>query len=164
MKAVYWSAILSWRPWNCFMLNPFHESSQTIITSKVSIRFQDIPILKNHIVIPPHALVKTHKHRYSYLENGSNICFHEPTKLASNKSLGQTLDEYLNLKDGHPTTKMMNFQDSLTLLNKLQKQLFGEIMLDQESNMIERWLNFGEKLRTIYDIYQYTLLKFKSVF
>ena len=162
LKAVHLSALLSWRPWNWFKVNPFFRSEQSVITRTGTIRFQDIPILKEHIVIPPHTRVKTYKHRYSYLENGREICFHNPTKLDSERNLGQTIYEYLNFKNGQPTMKMINFQESTSLLKELKQKIFEEKLLDKKENILEGWVNFGEKLRNEYEIFQFMLIKLKD--
>lgn len=161
LKAVHMT-FFSWRPWHWFMDEPFYWETQNIITQTGTIGFQNIPILKEHIVIPPHVKVTTHKHRYSYLENGSEVCFHEPTKLDTKLTLEQTIYDYLNFQDGQPTTQMTNLQESISLLNNLQNELFEESKSDQKESIFERWLNFGEKLRTEYDIFQFMLIKLKN--
>jgi hypothetical protein len=162
LNAIHKTSIFSWRPWNSFMDDPFYRELQYIITPKGSIRFQNIPILREHIVIPPHERVTTHKHKYSYLENGNEICFHEPTKLDGEQTLGQTIYEYLKFQDGQPTTQMTNLQESISLLNGLQNELFEENQFSQKENILESWLDFGEKLRTEYEIFQFMLIKFKN--
>jgi hypothetical protein len=124
LLAVHMSSILSWRPWHWFMDEPFFERNQNILTSTGSIRFQNVPILREHIVIPPHIKVTTHKHKYSYLENGKEVCFHEPTKLEGEQTLGQTIYDILRFRDGQPTTEMINLSESISLLGSLQDFFF----------------------------------------
>jgi hypothetical protein len=166
LMAVHMSSLLSWRPRHWFMDEPFYRQTQNIITSTGSIRFQNIPILKEHIVIPPHTKVTTHKHKYSYLENGKEVCFHAPTRLDNEVSLGQAIYNHLKFIDGQPTTEMIGLSESISLLTNLQNGLFEDnqasITDNISENIIERWLDFGEKLRTEYEIYQFMLLKFKN--
>ena len=162
LLAVHMSSLLNWRPWHWFMYEPFYEQTQNILTSTGSIRFHNIPILKEHIVIPPHAKVTTHKHKYSYLETGKEVCFHDPTNLDSQSTLGQTIYDFLKFRDGQPTTEMINLIESASLLNNLQNEIAGETQDGQNQNVISRWIEFGERLRTDFDIYQFMLLKLKN--
>lgn len=162
LLAVHMSSILSWRPWRWFMLDPFYEGTQNILTSTGSIRFQNIPILKEHIVIPPHIKVTTYKHKYSYLETGKEICFHVPTSLDNQSTLGQTIYDFLRFQDGQPTTEMINLNESISLLNSLKNEQLGETENGQNQSIINRWTEFGERLRTDFDIYQFMLLKLKN--
>jgi hypothetical protein len=132
------------------------------LTSTGSIRFQNIPILKEHIVIPPHTKVTTHKHRYSYLETGKEVCFHDPTNLENQSTLGQAIYDFLRFREGQPTTEMINMTESRSLLDSLQNELFGDNQIDQNQNVINMWIEFGEKLRTDFDIYQFMLLRLNS--
>jgi hypothetical protein len=159
LLAVHMSSLLSWRPWHWFMYEPFYKQTQNILTSTGSIRFQNIPILKEHVVIPPHTRVTTHKHKYSYLESGKEVCFHEPTNLDSQSTLGQTVYDFLKFRDGQPTTEMINLSESASLLDNLQNGIVGEISIERNQNVINRWVEFGERLRTDFDIYQFMLLK-----
>lgn len=160
--AVHMSSLWSWRPWHWFMHDPFFEQEQNILTSTGSIRFQNIPILKEHIVIPPHKKVTTHKHKYSYLESGKEICFHDPTNLENQSTLGQSIYDFLRFRNGQPTTEMINLNESTSLLGSLQDGLLGETQIGQNTNIIDRWIDFGERLRTDFDIYQFMLLRLKN--
>ncbi|MBO0939724.1 hypothetical protein J2I47_24475, partial [Fibrella sp. HMF5335] len=162
LLAVHMSSLLSWRPWPWFMHEPFYEQSQNILTSSGSIRFQNIPILKEHIVIPPHTKVVTYKHKYSYLETGKEVCFHEPTNLENQSTLGQTIYDFLKFREGQPTTEMINLSESSALLDNLQNGLFDEAQEGRIQNIISRWIEFGDRLRADFNIYQFMLLKLKN--
>jgi len=161
LLAVHMSSLLSWRPWHWIFFDPFDAQTQNIVTSTGSIRFQNIPILKEHIVIPPHAKVTTHKHKYSYLETGKEICFHDPTILENQSTLGQTIYDFLRFRDGQPTTEMTNLSQSAPLLENLQNGLFSENQVMQNQSVISRWIEFGELLRKEFDIFQFMLIKLK---
>ena len=162
LLAVHMSSLLSWRPWHWFRHDPFFEQTQNILTSTGSIRFQNIPILREHIVIPPHIKVNTHKHRYSYLESGKEICFHSPTKLDNEKNLGQTVYDFLRFRDGQPTTEMINLNESVSLLSNLSEGIISEKVSNSSEQIIDRWLEFGKTLWNEYEIYQYMLIKLKN--
>lgn len=160
--ALHMSSLLSWRPWHWFMDEPFHKQTQNIITPTGNIKFQNIPILKEHIVIPPHKKVTTHKHKYSFLENGKEVCFHEPTILNDEQTLGQAIYNFLNFNDGQPTTGMINLSVSTDLLNNLQNGIFKVPQANNNEEIIGRWTDFGEKLRAEFEIYQFMLIKLKN--
>lgn len=40
--------------------------------------FNRIPVIPQHITIPPHATVTSAKHSYSFSEQGRDLCFHSP--------------------------------------------------------------------------------------
>ena len=162
LMAVHMSSIWSWRPWHWFMDDPFYEQTQNVLTSTGTIKFQNIPILKEHIVIPPHAKVTTHKHKYSYLETGKEVCFHDPTNLENLSTLGQTIYDFLKFRDGRPTTEMMNLTESSSFLRNLQAEQLSVIDDRRNQSIIDRWAQFGEKLRTEFGIYQFMLLKLKN--
>jgi len=156
------SSLLNWRPWHWIRHDPFFEQTQNILTQTGSIRFQNIPILKEHIVIPPHTKVTTHKHRYSYLESGKEVCFHSPTKLEGVQNLGQTIYDFLRFKDGQPTTEIINLKESNSLLKNLSNVIKLEDEINSNEQIIDRWLSFGKKLWDDYEIYQYMLIKLKE--
>ncbi len=162
LLAVHVSSLLSWRPWHWYRHDPFFEQTQNILTQTGSIRFQNIPILREHIVIPPHAKVTTHKHRYSYLESGKEICFHEPTILDNGQNLGQTIYDFLKFRDGQPNTEMINLKESMSLLEDLSENIVSQKNISSNDQIIDRWLHFGEKLWKEYEIYQYMLIKLKN--
>lgn len=162
LLAVHMSSIWNWRPWHWFMHEPFYEQTQNILTSTGSIRFQNIPILKEHIVIPPHTRVTTHKHKYSYLETGKEVCFHDPTNLDSQSTLGQTIYDHLKFQNGQPSTLMTNLKESTSLLDNLKAGLTGELQNERNDNVIDKWIDFGERLRIDFDIYQFMLMKLKD--
>lgn len=159
LLAVHQSSIFNWRIWHWWMREPFYEQTQNILTPTGSIRFQNIPILKEHIVIPPHTRVTTHKHKYSYLEVGGAVCFHDPTNLEDHSNLGQTIYDFLKFQDGQPTTRTINLNESMSFLNQLQNVAFGETEGTQNQSQINSWVEFGERLRVEFDIYQFMLLK-----
>ena len=162
LLAVHMSSLLSWRPWHWFMHDPFYEQMQNVLTTTGSIRFQNIPILKEHVVIPPHTRVKNHKHKYSYLETGNEVCFHDPTNLENQSTLGQTIYDFLGFRDGQPSTNMISLIESTSLLDTLQNGLFDESPNGQNENITNKWMEFGERLRTDFDIYQFMLVRLKN--
>lgn len=165
LLAAHSSSIINWRPWYLFYDEPFFERSQDIVTRTGAIRFQNCPVLHEHISIPPHVKVKDSKHKYSYLENGHEICFHSPSLVDDQVTLGQLVYDFMKFGDGQPTRKMTNLFESTGLLNDLSSACFGESDSRPNENIslppIEQWIDFGEKLKSSYDIDQYMLIKFR---
>jgi hypothetical protein len=166
LLSVHFSSLMHWRPWHIFDMDPFFEREFNIISPTGSIKFQNCPVLREHITIPPHTLVNTHKHRYSYRENGSQTCFHSPLMIGETNSLGQFMYDFFRFKDGQPTSEMISLYESLNLLNELSNDLFGYTYSngndDNSFFYIDSWINFGEKLKITYDIDQFILLKYKN--
>ncbi|HEY4198885.1 MAG TPA: hypothetical protein VGM63_25270 [Mucilaginibacter sp.] len=104
----------------------------------------------------------THKHKYSYLENGKAVCFHDPTNLDTQSTLGQTIYDFLKFQDGQPTTEMISLAESASLLNLLENGMVSETVGRQDQNLINRWADFGERLRNEFDIYQFMLLRLNN--
>jgi hypothetical protein len=166
LLAVHFSSLVNWRPWRLFYLDPFFEREFNIVTSTGSIRFQNCPVLREHIAIPPHVAVSTHKHRYSYLENGRQTCFHSPSFLKETPNLGQFIYDFIRFKDGQPTTEMINFNESMIFLNELSNDIFNIYYerknYDNPFFKLDSWPDFGEKLKLSYDIEQYLLIKYRN--
>lgn len=167
LLAVHTSSIIHWRPWHLFFDHPFFERNQNIVTHTGSIRFQNCPVLREHIAIPPHTKVTTSKHKYSYLETGQQVCFHSPSILDDQITLGQFIYDFMRFDNGQPARRMTNIFESANLLNELSNACFGESYPSQTDalnlpSIIDQWLDFGEKLKIIYDIDQYMLLKFRN--
>jgi len=162
LLAVHMSVLLSWRPWHYFRDYPFFEQTQTVLTSTGSVRFQNIPILKEHIVIPPHARVTTHRHRYSYLETGTDVCFHQPTQVDGANSLGQEIYDFLRFRDGQPTTEMLDFEDSVSFVDDLSSGIIDLSRQRMSDSIVNRWIAFGEHLRKEFEIFQFGLIKLRN--
>ena len=163
LLAVHLNSILHWRPWHFYYKYPFFDQEFNIVTRTGSIRFQNCPALRDHITIPPHTKVETYKHRYSFLESGKQACFHSPTTINNNVNLGQFVYDFLGFSNGQPTTNMLNINESVQLLNGLNlicfDESFGEIKID---SILDRWLDFGDRLKEVYNIEQYMLIKFEE--
>lgn len=164
LLAVHTTAILRW-PFHIFYHEPFFQGTQEIITRTGSIRFQNCPVLSQHIAIPPHAKVASAKHNYSFLETGQQVCFHSPTQIESHLSLGQLIYDFMKFNEGRPARQMTSISDSVNLLASLNRITFGEvgnILESDERSVIGRWIEFGGRLKAIYDIDQYLLIEFKQ--
>lgn len=161
-SSIHLSAILSWRPWYWFDIDHFSRSDINIFGPSGSIRFQNIPILKEHITIPPHTLVSNHKHRYSYLERGNEACFHSPEAIENNNNLGEVIYNLLRFQNGEPTMEMIDYEGSLDFLHELKESISIEsaITENQVNGIFDQWANFGEILKQKYEIEQFMFVRY----
>jgi len=145
--------------------HPWRLKDTTISSSSGQVKFERIPFLADHITIPPHTLVTTANHRYSFTPLGDEICFHEPTRLPEGP---QTLGKFLNgignrfLRDGGRLTP----ENSMSLLNQLERTVYGdgEILERLEDQPIARWMDFGFRLQRDFRIAQYAFVEWNQDF
>ena len=163
LLSMHLNSMLSWRPWLIFRNLPFPVGHFDLITKTGSVKFQNCPVLKDHISIPPHQMVSTHKHRYSYLESGKETCFHSPEIIKSTSNLGQFIYDFINFRDGQPNAELINIEQSMEFLNELNSHFFEQTLgEDEREPILDQWLEFGDRLKRIYNIEQYMLIKFKD--
>lgn len=96
-----------------FPFDPFFRREMEIhdTSTQKQIIFGSNPFLRHHISIPPHTIVSTHEHHYSYSQNGGDVAWHggeildDDFRLSSqlikifnsfyfNRNLGTNLEEY----------------------------------------------------------------------
>jgi hypothetical protein len=127
-----------------------------------AIEFSRIPILREHVSIPPHALVTDAKHSYSFSENGTDLCFHSPKEVPE---LATSLAEFLtNLSlrflSGDGKVSQSNAGDVLAKLARDATPAFVEQISGDDA--IGDWLAWGHFLRTEYRIEQFAFIRWKS--
>ena len=75
------------RRWPRFWhIHPWELEDILIHSSKGAVNFNAIPVMQEHVSIPPHAVVTNAKHSYSFTER-HRPCFHSPLSLPGRKSL-----------------------------------------------------------------------------
>ena len=81
------------RRWPRFWhIHPWELEDILIHSSKGAVNFNAIPVMQEHVSIPPHAVVTNAKHSYSFTERGTDLCFHSPLSLPEgNRSLAYFL-------------------------------------------------------------------------
>jgi len=163
LLSVHINSMLSWRHCSIFPQQPFPIGNIDLVTKTGNIRFQNCPVLKDHISIPPHRKVSTHKHRYSYLESGKETCFHSPEIAKSTSNFGQFIYDFINFRDGQPDAELIKIEKSIRFLNELNSHFFDQTLREDELEpILDRWLEFGDRLKRMYNIEQYMLIKFKD--
>jgi hypothetical protein len=114
--------------------------------------------------VPPHVVVTTASHKYSFTENGTDLCFHSPEALP---------DGSMNLATflGKVSAGFLDGGEKLS--PDASDQMLGELIAgvygDQESaaptfhtdgeDPIGRWFSWGDHLRGEYEIEQFALVR-----
>jgi len=131
------------------------------------IHFDRIPVLAEHITVPPHDLVTSAKHRYSFTENGTDLCFHSPKALPDGSSnlakfLSRVSDAFL--RRGQKITH----DRASSVLADLIQAVYGDQKFDETSIHVDKldpigqWLVWGDHLRTEYAIEQYAFVSWRE--
>ena len=161
---VHLAGLSMWPQW--WRHDPW-ELERILINGVGSVNFNAIPVLREHVSIPPHVKVTSAKHSYSFSEQGTDLCFHSPTALPegttslakflggvvgrldsdegfiSNESAGQYLHAYFGQREtGEESLLPMNFP--------------------VENAGIESWLHWGDHLKTEHQIEQFALVRWED--
>lgn len=128
------------------------------------INFERVPVLAEHISIPPHDVVKDAKHSYSFSERGTDLCFHSPTSLPEGAG---TLATFLAavasdfLRDEHNVRlDTANAElEELTGAGDSEGRILDEIPEFSPGDPIGNWFVWGEALRAEHEIEQYAFVK-----
>lgn len=150
--------------WRFWMGHPYDTHDVLIADGGKTIRFSDIPLLAEHVCIPPHAPVTSARHRYSFTEQGSEVCFHSPEQLPqTGMSLAAWLkDLYREFASDDRLVRPENAFDHLKrLLKKDTARLQFPDELFQGQDGIAAWLAWGDYLRHEYDIEQFAFVRWE---
>lgn len=123
--------------------------------------FHRIPMLAEHVTIPPHAPVTTSSHHYSFNEQGQNLCFHDPTILGEDASATLGMFMAREFERARSEAGKVSTDESEMLLKELIAEVYGERTgLDEfGDNTMGRWYEFGSRLRRDFNIVQYAFVK-----
>lgn len=131
------------------------------------INFSAIPMLREHITIPPHAQVTNASHSYSFTEQGDQVCFHSPTSLPDSQSkLSDFLERVVGNVDRQDgfiyadgASEVLN---SLLAFSPEDEHLLGADFQVGDGDGISRWQEFGRVLRTDFGIEQYAFVNWNK--
>ncbi len=133
-----------------------------------TIHFDRIPVLAKHITVPPHDTVTSAKHRYSFTEAGTELCFHSPEAVpdgAANLAAFLTAVSEGFLDGGEKIQPQQ--------ANEELRQLIDTTKADQSDGLpiifetvgddpIGNWRVWGDYLRLQYGIDQYALVSWRD--
>ena len=139
-----------------FWRNPFFFEDSEVFTNNGIIRFEQVPTLPSHVTIVPHAKVTSANHKYSFDENGNQVCFHSPLVVeGENLNLAQRLN---NIQGDFKNDDNNVTPDNAIELLQMISEPFEGFEIDVEYPVVS-WLDFGRFLKTNYDIEQFAFVK-----
>ena len=163
--SLQWAGLMRWRPWARL---PWDMEELLIDTGGTQIRFGRMPILAEHVSIPPHAPVTSAKHRYSFNEAGREICFHSPMSLPEH---GRSLADFMKsifegFLDGGPKISVEDANRELSVLVKHTLAGSDEVgqgfAFSPDEDPIGNWNAWGDYLAREFEIEQYALMLWDS--
>lgn len=162
---VHWAGLQLWpRFWRHY---PWEFDDVRVDDGSMQIRFDRVPVFAEHVSIPPHAAVTHARHKYSFSEAGTELCFHSPEGVPDGaRRLRDFFKEVSQgfLEEGpklRPRESMQVLQDLIEATG--ERDAAGPISLDQPSDdPIGAWLSWGDHLKTTYDIDQYALIRWEA--
>lgn len=162
------AALNSW--WRVARRYPWSWDGVMLNANGTSIQFDRIPVLAEHVTIPPHATVTDAKHRYSFTESGTDLCFHSPQAVP---------DAIMNLPaflksvsegflDRGEKIQLQAANEQLSALvaevDPLQAAKFSASSDGATDDPIGNWMAWGNYLESEYGISQYALVNWKDSF
>jgi hypothetical protein len=148
--------------------DPFELEDVLIRAGGNTIRFDRLPILNEHVTVPPHEKVSSAKHTYSFNERGAEVCFHSPRHLPDGSaSLGTFLKQISQgfLNDGEKVTDQTGITELNSLLDAVPADTLPIELRDTGDgrNFLERWFAWGDFLQEQYDIQQYAFVRWDDM-
>jgi hypothetical protein len=163
---LHWSGLSLWpRFWRH---HPWDFEEVLLNNGGNTIHFDRIPVLAEHITVPPHEKIASAKHRYSFTEAGTELCFHSPEALPEGAT---NLAAFLNavsggFLDGGEKIQPQQANEELKLLmsdtmGDQSERLRPAIGID-EDDPIGSWFAWGDYLRMQFGIDQYALVSWRD--
>jgi hypothetical protein len=150
----YWPRIFRRYPWDYLSI--------PISTASGSYSFSNIPSFKEHVSIPPHAVVTNANHRYSFTEDGTEVFFHSPE---AGIEVPNSFSEWLSqISEGiYEGEGLLNSNNMNPVLSRIVADLDDNGNIANVKNKIEgdgysAWLEFGDYLSREYGIEQYAFI------
>ncbi len=156
------------RLWPQFLRRfPWDIENIFIQDGRRSVSFERVLVLREHVCIPPHKLVKSAKHKYSFTESGDQICFHSPEEVPEGS---EDLASWIGrISEGFMTKdNVIRLQDAKQVLAKWlgpqeddESMPHPEGLLDIEDGLAS-WLQWGDYLNSEFDIEQYAFVQWSD--
>ena len=131
------------------------------------IRFDRIPVLAEHVSIPPHVAVTSAKHSYSFTETGMDLCFHSPLSLPEGaNSLASFLTKISKgFLDGGEKIQLETANQELQALIGVTEDVEAAASRSSPTDgddPIANWLDWGDLLRREFSIDQFALVSWEE--
>jgi hypothetical protein len=164
---LHWAGLWRWpRFWR---FDPWDLEDVLLTNGGSPIRFDRVPVLAEHITIPPHDRVASARHRYSFTDTGTDLCFHSPQLVPDGAtSLGKFLSTIsTGFLDGGEKVRAETANEDLRSLIEASGELdqldeLTEVPKIAPDDPIGNWLAWGDHLRFKYDIDQYALVSWRE--
>jgi len=145
---------------------PYDFEDIVLVDGGTQMNFDQVPILAEHVTIPPHDKVSSAKHSYSFLEDGSELCFHSPSAVSDGSQrlstwlsgLGNTFLGGNFLISADTATEQLN-----ALVSSDKEDAGFEFAIDTASQGrgLASWLAWGDFLSAQYAIEQYAFVTYE---
>jgi hypothetical protein len=160
---LHWSGVSLWP--HFWRRHPWDFEEVWIRDNGKRINFDRMPVLAEHITVPPHQKVSSARHRYSFTEAGQELCFHSPEALPEG---AESLFKFLSALSGSflDDGEKIQPQQANEELKSLMSAALGDgpeaARPDFEINAddpIGNWFAWGDYLRTKFGIEQYAFVR-----
>jgi hypothetical protein len=154
--------------WPRFWLHsPWDLEEVLVDTSGRTIRFDRIPVLNEHVTIPPHDTVTSARHSYSFTDRGAEVCFHSPQTVPDGASSLAIFLKRLSqdfLSGGERITRENANPALQTLITATADDAIPPELRDirDDRDAIEKWLLWGQHLQHEYGIEQFALTSWED--
>ncbi len=129
-----------------------------------TVQFHHVPVLREHVSIPPHAITTSAKHSYSFTDQGTDLCFHSPLALPEGAtSLSTFLTKVIgDLRTDAQLIQSANAHDELSAMFGQDEERSHPLLpadIRSELDGVQSWLRWGGHLREQYQIEQFALMQ-----
>lgn len=146
--------------------DPWELEEILIRSSNGTVNYNAVPVLQEHVSIPPHDTVTSAKHSYSFTERGTDLCFHSPLSLPEgNRSLAYFLTGVV----GNPQSDegFISPERAQGMLREIfsgaEGEDHGDLLPDEfpqnAGDGIAGWLHWGDYLKIEHQIEQFALVR-----
>ena len=162
--SLHWSGLTRWpRFWRH---HPWEWEDLLLEDGGSTAHFERLPVLAEHITVPPHKRVTSATHSYSFTDEGTELCFHSPQALPEGS---MSLATFLaKLVSGFLRGEKLSPDGSDAMLTELIGTVYGDhgadapLHLPEGDDALGRWFVWGDHLRTHYAIEQYALVRWEK--
>lgn len=155
------------RRWPLFwQFAPWELEDILIHSSSGTVNFNAIPLMQEHVSVPPHDAVTSAKHSYSFTERGTDLCFHSPLSLPEGN---RSLADFLAGVVGNPQSDEGFISPERA--QGMLLELFSGAAAEDRSDLlpadfpqnaedgVASWLHWGDYLKTRHQIEQFALVR-----
>ena len=160
---IHLASMREWRRGSWLFGLPWRTGPVSVADGATSINFTGVPLLREHVTIPPHRQVTSSNHSYSFADSGDEVCFHSPEEVREGPI---TLDKWLTrIADGvfsgeSMIPREMAAEELGRFVERVLSQTPLSVRLDtsREAQGILSWMELGYSLEQEYGIRQYAFV------